>query len=362
MHRYIAVVVLLWAVNAQAVEVRQACQVNADRNSVSPIYYNSAVNPDYVASPLDTGLYLSLGDWLEMTADGTWGNASWLTFGPEGNPHENIAAGYPGAGMPVAALIARIGNNPYFYIGRYFAGRVTETGYLELGFNDTDYGNNWGTLTVAITVTTTATNRPPVANAGPDQIIEATGVLTDVMLDGSGSNDVDSDPLTYIWTWEDGSATGINPTVSLPLGTTTVTLVVNDGMINSVPDTVDITVEDTTPPLIGDPLSADLWPPNHRMVTIDIPVIDLVDAVPTVIITNPKELDISGTKGAGGQNQEPDMVINKDVNSNDVISLRAERSGLGGGRIYIFNVTAMDESGNVTTKMLSVSVGHDRWK
>lgn len=43
---------------------------------------------------------------------------------------------------------------------------------------------------------------------------------------------------------------GVSPTIKLPLGTTTVTLVVNDGTVDSEPDTVDITVEDTTIPMV----------------------------------------------------------------------------------------------------------------
>ena len=39
-------------------------------------------------------------------------------------------------------------------------------------------------------------NTPPVANAGPDQYVP---VLSDVTLDGSGSYDLDGDPLTYTW-------------------------------------------------------------------------------------------------------------------------------------------------------------------
>ncbi|MFC1637055.1 immunoglobulin-like domain-containing protein, partial [Planctomycetota bacterium] len=51
------------------------------------------------------------------------------------------------------------------------------------------------------------------------------------------------------WTWAGGSETGVNPTVTLPLGTTTVTLIVNDGEFSDT-DTVDITIGDTTPPVI----------------------------------------------------------------------------------------------------------------
>lgn len=97
-------------------------------------------------------------------------------------------------------------------------------------------------------------NQSPVANAGPDQTVELeTYEGTEVTLDGSGSFDPDGDPLTYEWDWDGGSASGINPMVVLPLGTTTITLEVNDGIADSDPDKVNITVEDTTPPEIEIP-------------------------------------------------------------------------------------------------------------
>ncbi|TFH40548.1 MAG: DUF11 domain-containing protein [ANME-2 cluster archaeon] len=95
------------------------------------------------------------------------------------------------------------------------------------------------------------TNQPPVADAGPPQTVEqesAAGAL--VTLDGSGSSDPDNDPLTYSWTWAAESAIGVSPEVILPPGTTTVTLVVDDGQLTDT-DTVDITVEDTTPPEVA---------------------------------------------------------------------------------------------------------------
>ena len=97
-------------------------------------------------------------------------------------------------------------------------------------------------------------NQPPTADAGPDQTVEQAYYQgADVTLDGSGSSDPDGDSLTYSWTWIGGSATGVSPTVSLPLGNTTITLVVNDGTVDSAPDAVVITVEDTTPPEITCP-------------------------------------------------------------------------------------------------------------
>ena len=95
----------------------------------------------------------------------------------------------------------------------------------------------------------TCPNTPPIADAGTDQTVAAGPDCTaTVALDGSESSDSDGDPLTYTWTWNGSFANGVSPTIQLPLGTTTITLVVNDGTEDSEPDEVDITVEDTTPP------------------------------------------------------------------------------------------------------------------
>ena len=87
-------------------------------------------------------------------------------------------------------------------------------------------------------------NLPPVAEAGPDQKLCAIPPATAAMvtLDGSGSYDPDGDPLTYTWSWGGNTAHGVNPTVELPLGTTTIILVVNDGKVDSLPDTLDVAV------------------------------------------------------------------------------------------------------------------------
>lgn len=93
-------------------------------------------------------------------------------------------------------------------------------------------------------------NLPPVANAGPDQLVEQTspqGAL--VTLNGTGSYDPYNDTLTYDWTWAGGSANGVNPTALFPAGRTIVTLNVSDGQFIAT-DTVNITVRDTTPPVV----------------------------------------------------------------------------------------------------------------
>lgn len=61
-------------------------------------------------------------------------------------------------------------------------------------------------------------------------------------LDGSGSFDLDGDPLTYSWSGSFGTAIGVSPTVQIPGGVHTVTLTVDDGRGGVDTDTTTITV------------------------------------------------------------------------------------------------------------------------
>ena len=98
-------------------------------------------------------------------------------------------------------------------------------------------------------------NRPPVANAGPDQTIGGIGIS--VTLDGSGSSDPDNDALNYHWTLTAAppgstatlsSLTTVAPTfVPDRKGTYQAQLVVDDGTLSSNPDSVTITIGNTAP-------------------------------------------------------------------------------------------------------------------
>ncbi len=94
-------------------------------------------------------------------------------------------------------------------------------------------------------------NQPPVANAGTGYAVAGAAASgTAVTLDGSASSDADGDPLAYRWTGPfaegGGVVTGIRPSVTLPLGVSTVTLVVNDGETDSQPISVNVAVSDFT--------------------------------------------------------------------------------------------------------------------
>ena len=105
------------------------------------------------------------------------------------------------------------------------------------------------------------TARLPVADAGKDQTVYARFDRTaSVTLDGSGSSAPKASSLTYAW-HRDGTpvATGSGPTVELPGGEHTITLVVNDGRRDSEPSKVVITVIE--------PMEAEcrMFPPNKNL-------------------------------------------------------------------------------------------------
>jgi hypothetical protein len=89
---------------------------------------------------------------------------------------------------------------------------------------------------------------PPVADAGPAQYLDQTSAAgTPVTLDGTGSYDHDGDSLTYTWTGPFATAIGPTPTVSLPVGTSTVHLTVSDGTYTSAASTSIIVYPPITP-------------------------------------------------------------------------------------------------------------------
>jgi hypothetical protein len=95
-------------------------------------------------------------------------------------------------------------------------------------------------------------NQAPVANAGPDQTAACSSPAgTPVTLSGSGS-DQDGDTLSFLWKNAAGNVVGNTATVNLtlPLGTHTFTLTVDDGKGGTASDTVTVTVRDTTPPAL----------------------------------------------------------------------------------------------------------------
>jgi hypothetical protein len=106
------------------------------------------------------------------------------------------------------------------------------------------------TDTKCTTVTVVSSNRPPVANAGPNQQVNEGDLVT---LDGSASSDPDGDALTYSWSQIGGpavtlsSTTAAKPTFTAPDdGTYTFRLAVNDGKATASDD-ITVNVANVAP-------------------------------------------------------------------------------------------------------------------
>jgi hypothetical protein len=165
-----------------------------------------------------------------------------------------------------------------------FVADLAGTYEIELVVNDGTVDSEPDTVSIEA-------NTPPVASAGDDQIVETGATVT---LDGSGSTDADGDELTYRWrltTVPEGSTlelTGVetdaltgaetaNPSFVADLaGTYEVELVVNDGKVDSEPDTVTIVAFDQ---LIG-------LPNPGRFAVLSAPT--LLSQVPTVLQEDPE--------------------------------------------------------------------------
>lgn len=206
-------------------------------------------------------------------------------------------------------------------------------------------------------VTVTVLNTVPVADAGADITLEATGPTTPVTLNGSGT-DADGDALTY--SWSNGSADAATD-VDLGVGSHTFTLTVSDGQGASHSDEVTVTITDTTAPdLTFSTETTNLWPPNHKMVLVlsGVQSVDIVDGIVEVDITVNSSEDANGN---GDGNTDEDFEINRNLDGTYDVYLRAERSGNGDGRTYTISMTSIDVAGNVQrAQTVEASVPHDQ--
>lgn len=201
-------------------------------------------------------------------------------------------------------------------------------------------------------VNVTVVNTIPVANAGANQTIEATGPTTSVTLSGTAS-DADGDALTYSWS---NGGTSTNTSVNLAVGTHTFTFTAADGQGASDTDEVTITIIDTTAPAISfNQETNSLWPPNHKMVLVatGISALDIVDGSTAVTVTVSSSESSNG-KGDGNTNSDYEIVSNPD-GSYDVY-VRAERSGKKNGRTYTITMSSSDAEGNGSSESFQVSV------
>ncbi len=148
------------------------------------------------------------------------------------------------------------------------------------------------------------------------------------------------------------------PDTLLGCGLHTVTITVADAAGNTARCEVLLNVIDGTAPTIlsTDATPAVLWPPNGRMVTVNVAaeVWDACDPEPSFRIVSVYCNESALAPGSG--KREPDWQILDDTR----VALRAERTGSGSGRIYTICFEAADASGNTATGSCVVTVPHDK--
>lgn len=118
-----------------------------------------------------------------------------------------------------------------------------------------------------------------------------------------------------------------------------------------------VDVVDNTPPniiLTYDP--SQLWPPNHKMVKVNVTTVvtdncdfNVLCRIDNVVVSNEDD------DATGDGNTENDW----NILDNRTVMLRAERKGEGNGRIYTISVLCNDNNGNQAIGVTHVAVQHN---
>ncbi len=161
-----------------------------------------------------------------------------------------------GSGFDAAGVTVRIDGNLATAVTVVNAGRITATTPNGSGPADVIVTNSAAALAdTLINGFNYYANTAPVANAGPDQLGQFKNTL--ITLTGAGSSDLDGDSLTYNWLQTTGpavvlsSATAVQPTFTATVnGDYFFRLIVNDGVTNSIADTVRVQVVERAPVLV----------------------------------------------------------------------------------------------------------------
>jgi VCBS repeat-containing protein len=214
---------------------------------------------------------------------------------------------------------------------------------------------------------TGVTQRPPVANADSyvtdedvSLVVPAPGVLgNDTDVDGDAlSAAVITGPAHGSLALNGDGSFAYTPTPNYN-GPDSFTYRASDGSADSAPATVTITVRPVNDApscasVKGD--TAVFWPPNHalRVVTLSGGTDIEGDRVSITVTGVTQDEPVNGL---GDGDTGPDAVA---AQASNQVSLRAERSGGGDGRVYVIHYTASDPNGGSCIGAVQVSVPHSQ--
>jgi len=134
--------------------------------------------------------------------------------------------------------------------------------------------------------------------------------------------------------------------------TVTATKVSDTAVTNS--DSVSLVTGGNQPPDCSAASAArvDLWPPNHKMVSVDV--------LATTHVTDPDADPVTVTVDAITQDEPLSGAPDGAGVGTGTAQVRAERDGNGNGRVYRISFTASDGRGGSCTGQLTVTVPHDQ--
>jgi hypothetical protein len=288
-----------------------------------------------------------VGEGSLVTLDGS------ASYDPDG---DRITFQWTQTNGPTVALSSPAADKPTFTSPSVPSGSVTLT--FRLTVSDGSFSPS-----APVSITVEHVNHAPVSNAGPNQTVDDTKLVT---LDGSASSDPDTDPLTYAWVQVSGSPVtlsnpgAVNPTFTAPIvsasGDTLVfQLTVRDPDLQSSSAITKVTVVHQNPVCTaGQPSQVVLWPPTHKLLLVEILGVTDPDNLTTTIrvtgVTQDEPID-----GLGDGDTSPDASI-----QGQGVLLRAERAGGGNGRVYQVTFTATDSKGGTCNGTVTVTVPHDK--
>lgn len=129
--------------------------------------------------------------------------------------------------------------------------------------------------------------------------------------------------------------------------------------------TFDLTVDPCNPDLTSPIISSvsaspnSLWAPNHKMVPVTITTVASDNCGGTPVCSIASATSNEPDNGLGDGNTTGDVV----VTGANTLLLRAERAGVGSGRVYTIGMTCTDAAGNESlVSYTTVTVPHDQGK
>ena len=229
------------------------------------------------------------------------------------------------------------------------------------------------------TVAISTVNSAPVANAGPNQ----TALVGDsVTLNGGSSSDVDGDALGYRWSLVvvpiGSGATLSDPATVMPsfgvdvAGTYVAQLIVNDGRVDSVPDTVSISTRNSAPvadagpdqtAFVGDTVTLDGGGSTDvdgdlltfRWSLSDVPAGSAASLLDPAAVRPIFEVDVPGAYVAqlivndGLVDSDPDTVSVSTINSAPVANAGSDQTVQAGATVFLDGSRSSDVDGDPLT-------------